>query len=65
MTSDEWAQLAKLRGAPQALQQPDLLAPDSVKIAAPEAPRQPAPAEKPQQRRPAQRRFARQSSFMN
>jgi phage terminase large subunit GpA-like protein len=64
MTSDEWAQLPKLRGTPEALQQPDLLAPDSVKLAAPEAP--PAPADKPQQqRRPAQRRFARQSSFMN
>jgi phage terminase large subunit GpA-like protein len=64
MTSDEWARLAKLRGTPQALQQPDLLAPESVKIAAPEAPK-PPPAQRPppQQRRP--QRFARQSSFMN
>ena len=63
MTSDEWAQLAKLRGTPEALQQPDLLAPDSVKLAAPEAP--PAPADKPQQRQRRPQRFARQSSFMN
>jgi hypothetical protein len=62
MTSDEWTQLAKLRGTPQALQQPDLLAPDSVKLAAPEA-RQPAAAEKPQPQPP--QRFARQLSFMN
>lgn len=34
MTGDEWAQLAKLRGAPDGLINPDLLAQDSVRIAA-------------------------------
>ena len=39
MTSDEWAQLARLRGVPAELKAPDLLAAESVKLAA-----QPTPA---------------------
>ncbi len=34
MTEAQWAELAKSRGTPLVLQEPDLLAPDSVKIAA-------------------------------
>lgn len=34
-TADQWAQLAALRGVPAELKEPDLLAPDAVKIAAP------------------------------
>jgi len=43
MTEDEWLQLAKLRGVPESASAPDLLAPDSVKLAAPK-PGTPAPA---------------------
>lgn len=34
MTSDEWVQLARLRGVPENLMSPDMLAPDSIKLAA-------------------------------
>lgn len=34
MTPDDWAKLAKERGVPVVLQQPDLMAPEAVKIAA-------------------------------
>lgn len=37
MTSDEWATLAKNRGVPEELRNPDLFAPASVKLAAPAA----------------------------
>lgn len=50
MTPDQWVQLAQLRGVPLELQQPDLLAPDSVKIAA--APPRPALIGEPVKARP-------------
>jgi phage terminase large subunit GpA-like protein len=47
MTPDEWQALAKMRGVPIVLQQPDLMAPDSVKIAsAPARPTLLAPRKK-------------------
>jgi phage terminase large subunit GpA-like protein len=50
LTADEWARLGQLRGVPKEWRAPDLLAPESVKLAAvdpadglPERPRQAAP----------------------
>jgi len=69
MTADEWKELAKLRGAPDHLINPDLLAPASVRIAAP-APAAPALSARPtaQASPPASaapgRSRSRQSSFM-
>lgn len=34
MNDDDWASLARLRGAPEEVKNPDMLAPDSVKLAA-------------------------------
>ncbi|WBL75613.1 phage terminase large subunit family protein [Bradyrhizobium xenonodulans] len=51
LTADQWAAIAKERGVPQVLQQPDLLAPDAVKIAAAE----PAPVRPLLTRRPKKR----------
>lgn len=41
LTADQWARLAQERGVPAALQQPDLLAPDAVRIAAAQPERPP------------------------
>lgn len=60
MTADEWAQLAKLRGVPEAQASPDLLAPDSVKIAA----AKPAAEQKASPASPAPQRRSTVSSFM-
>jgi phage terminase large subunit GpA-like protein len=49
MTADQWAELARMRGVPIVLKEPDLLAPDSVKIAA-SAPARPALIGQPQRR---------------
>ncbi len=54
MTADEWAQLARLRGVPDALKAPDLLAPESVKLA----------AQAPKEKVEAPARKSMQSSFM-
>lgn len=47
MTPDQWGQLAQLRGVPIELNAPDLLAPDSVKLAASSPAEAPAPARPP------------------
>jgi phage terminase large subunit GpA-like protein len=62
MTLDEWKMLAKLRGVPEDLKSPDLLAPEPVKIAAASAP-EPAPQRPPAQT-PAPPRRASRSSYM-
>lgn len=70
LTGAEWAQLARLRGMPDELATPDLLAPVSVKLAAaavePGSDAAPAPVAKPKQAtpRPARRRSST-SSFIN
>jgi phage terminase large subunit GpA-like protein len=56
MTPEQWAKLAKLRGVPNELAHPDLLAPEATRIA---AAGQAAPAAKPPLLRPAKRRLGR------
>lgn len=51
MTADRWAELRRLRGAPEVLTQPDLLAPDAVKVAASDL----TPIEQPTSAVPAKR----------
>ena len=59
LTSDEWVHLRQLRGVPETLQAPDLLAADSVKIAAG------AGVEDKSKATPATQRRSTVSSFMN
>jgi len=66
MTADEWAQLAKLRGAPAELAEPDMLAPAPVKIAAPAPQAAPAADTALPRRGPAPPvRRSKQSSWMS
>jgi phage terminase large subunit GpA-like protein len=60
LTSDEWAELAKLRGVPVELQNPDLLASDVEKIVAGQGSRP-----KPVAAVPVTARRATRSSFMD
>jgi phage terminase large subunit GpA-like protein len=66
MTADEWVQLAKLRGAPAELAEPDMLAPAPVKIAAPAPQAAPATDTALPRRGPALPvRRSKQSSWMS
>lgn len=51
LTGEQWAELARVRGVPEDLRNPDLFAPDSVKMAASAPAKTPGAATKPQRKR--------------